>query len=252
MALTAQQTLGQPQARDMTNTNTTEELAKFGALADRWWDTDGAMRPLHDINPLRLDYIDERGQLDGARVLDIGCGAGILSEAMARRGATVTGLDLSEPLIEAARAHAAESGLNIDYQLVASRDLAADMAGQFDIVICMEMLEHVDEPDTIVDDCAQLVTPGGAVFFSTLNRTLKARVLAIGGAEYVLGLLPKGTHDFDKFIKPSELAGWARHSGLDVHAIDGMRYNPFTHHAALESSPDVNYFMYTTRPDNPQ
>lgn len=236
----------------MTNTDTTDELAKFGALADRWWDTDGDMRPLHDINPLRLDYIDKRAPLAGARVLDIGCGAGILSEAMARRGANVTGLDLAGPLIEAARVHAEQSGLAIDYRLVASRDLAADMAGEFDIVICMEMLEHVDEPRTVVDDCALLVRPGGAVFFSTINRTIKARLLAIGGAEYVLGLLPKGTHDYDKFIKPSELAGWARHSGLDVHAIDGMRYNPFTHHAALEARPDVNYFMHATRPDDPR
>src|SRR5699024_3529298 len=204
-----------------------------GALADRWWDTDGDMRPLHDINPLRLDYVDERGQLDGARVLDIGCGAGILSEAMARRGATVTGLDLSEPLIAAARAHAKESGLNIDYRLVASHDLAADLASEFDIVICMEMLEHVDEPASIVADCLQLVSPGGAVFFTTINRSLKTRLLAIGGAEYLLVLLPKGTHDFNKFIKPSELAIWARQSGLDVNTIDGMRYNPFTHHAAL-------------------
>lgn len=234
----------------MNNTDTTEELAKFARLAGRWWDTDGDMRPLHDINPLRLDYIDERAALAGARVLDVGCGAGILSESMARRGAQVTGLDLAEPLIEAARVHAGESGLDIDYRLVASRDLAAAMATQFDIVICMEMLEHVDEPASIIDDCLRLVRPGGAVFFSTINRTLKARLLAIGGAEYVLGLLPKGTHDFEKFIKPSELATWARHSGLDVHAIDGMRYNPFTHHAALEARPDVNYFMHTTRPDD--
>jgi len=231
-------------------TDNDEELTKFGALSDRWWDASGDMRPLHDINPLRLDYIDQRGQLDGARVLDVGCGAGILSEAMARRGASVTGLDLSEPLIEAARAHAEQSGLDIDYRLVASRELAVDMAGAFDIVVCMEMLEHVDEPASVVDDCAQLVAPGGAVFFSTINRTMKARLLAIGGAEYVLGLLPKGTHDYDKFIKPSELATWARHSGLDVHAIDGMRYNPFSHHAAQTRNPYVNYFMYTTRPDD--
>lgn len=235
----------------MTDPDTSEELAKFGELADRWWDTDGEMRPLHDINPLRLDYIDQRAPLAGARVLDIGCGAGILSEAMAQRGATVTGLDLSAPLIDAARAHADESGLSLDYRLVASRELAAEAAGQFDIVTCMEMLEHVDEPDSIVDDCARLVRPGGAVFLSTINRTAKAWLLAIGGAEYVLSLLPKGTHDYYKFIKPSELADWARHSGLAIHAVDGMRYNPFTHHAALEARPDVNYFMYTTRADHP-
>lgn len=234
----------------MTNPEVSEELAKFGRLADRWWDTEGEMRPLHDINPLRLNYIDQRAPLNDSRVLDVGCGAGILSEAMARRGASVTGLDLSEPLIDAANVHAAESNLNIDYRCVSSRDLAADMAGQFDVVTCLEMLEHVDEPASVVDDCVQLVRPGGAVFFSTINRSAKAWLLAIAGAEYILSLLPKGTHTYEKFIKPSELATWSRHSGLDVHAIDGMRYNPFTHRAALESRPDVNYFMYTTRPNN--
>ncbi len=235
----------------MNTSSQTEELAKFGRLAEHWWDREGEMRPLHDINPLRLNYIDARAPLDGAHVLDVGCGAGILSEAMAVRGARVTGADLSEPLIEAARAHAADSELDIDYRCVASRDLAAEMPGQFDIVTCMEMLEHVDEPAYVVDDCARLVRPGGAVFFSTINRTPKAWLLAIAGAEYVLGLLPRGTHDYNKLIAPSELATWTRRAGLDLHDVHGMHYNPFSHNASLARRPDVNYFMHAIKPESP-
>jgi len=226
-----------------------DELEKFSALADRWWDPQGDMRPLHDINPLRLDYIDTRARLSGARVADIGCGAGILSEAMAGRGAEVTAIDLSQAMIDTATHHAGQSGLDIDYRCLSSRDLAASMRGQFDSVICMEMLEHADEPAAIVDDCMQLVRPGGSVFFSTINRSPKAWLLAIAGAEYILALLPRGTHEYDKLIKPSELAAWARHSGLQVEAVNGMRYNPLTYRAALEKRPDVNYFMHTTRPE---
>ena len=224
------------------------ELAKFGRLAERWWDTSGEMRPLHDINPLRTDFIDRRAPLAGKRVLDVGCGAGILSEALARRGAQVTGLDLSPELIEAASAHAADSDLAIDYRCVSSRDLAREMAGAFDIVVCYEMLEHVDTPAYVVDDCAMLAAPGGDLFFSTINRSPKSWLLAIGGAEYVLGLLPRGTHEYAKLIRPSELGTWCRHAGLEVDEIAGMRYNPLTRRAALEKRPDVNYFLHARRP----
>lgn len=234
------------------NTSTQdEELHKFSRLAARWWDPEGEMRPLHDINPLRLGYVDERAPLDGARAADIGCGAGILSEAMARRGAQVTGIDLAPEMIDTAMTHAHESGLAIDYRCVPSRDLAAERRGEFDIVTCMEMLEHVDERASVVDDCRQMLRPGGTVVFSTINRGPKAWMLAIAGAEYVLDLLPRGTHDYNKLIKPSELAAWARHSGLEVQAVDGVRYNPFTRRASLETRPDVNYFMYTTLPETP-
>ncbi|MES1927792.1 3-demethylubiquinone-9 3-methyltransferase [Salinisphaera dokdonensis CL-ES53] len=224
------------------------ELAKFGRLAEQWWDESGEMRPLHDINPLRTDFIDRRATLAGKRVLDVGCGAGILSEALARRGAQVTGLDLSPELIEAAKAHAQASDLSIDYRCVSSRDLAREMAGAFDIVICYEMLEHVDTPAYVVDDCAMLTAPGGDLFFSTINRSAKSWLLAIGGAEYVLGLLPRGTHEYAKLIRPSELGTWCRHAGLDIAEIAGMRYNPLTRRAALEQRPDVNYFLHATKP----
>lgn len=235
----------------MTASTQDEELKKFSRLADRWWDPDGEMRPLHDINPLRTSYVDARAPLDGARVADVGCGAGILTEAMAQRGAQVTGIDLAEDMVDAAIAHARESELDIDYRCIPSRELATECRGQFDVVTCMEMLEHVDEPATVVDDCCQMLRPGGTAVFSTINRSAKAWLAAIAGAEYILALLPRGTHDFNKLIKPSELARWARHSGLEVRAVDGMRYNPFTHHGALEERPDVNYFLYATRPENP-
>lgn len=225
------------------------ELAKFARLAERWWEPAGEMRPLHDINPLRTDFIDRRASIAGKRVLDVGCGAGILSEALARRGAEVTGLDLSPELIEAAKAHAEQSGLSIDYRCVSSRDLAREMASAFDIVVCYEMLEHVDAPAYVVDDCAMLTRPGGDLFFSTINRSAKSWLLAIGGAEYVLGLLPRGTHDYAKLIRPSELGAWCRRAHLAVEEIAGMHYNPLTHRAALTPRPDVNYFLHATRPE---
>lgn len=224
------------------------ELAKFARLAAQWWDPAGDMRPLHDINPLRCDYIEQRAPLAGKRVLDVGCGAGILSEALARRGAQVTGLDLSPELIDVAREHAQDAGLSIDYQCVSTRDMARAQAGGFDIVVCYEMLEHVDDPAYVVDDCAVLARPGGQLFFSTINRSVKAWALAIGGAEYVLGLLPRGTHEYAKLIRPSELARWCRHAHLNVAAVDGMRYNPLTRRATLERRPDVNYFLHATKP----
>ncbi|MES1946467.1 3-demethylubiquinone-9 3-methyltransferase [Salinisphaera sp. C84B14] len=224
------------------------ELAKFGRMAEHWWDPAGEMRPLHDINPLRTDFIDRRAPLAGKRVLDVGCGAGILSEALARRGAQVTGLDLAPELIEAAKAHAEQSDLDIDYRCVSSRDLMRELPGAFDIVVCYEMLEHVDTPAYVVDDCAMLTAPGGHLFFSTINRSAKAWLLAIGGAEYVLGLLPRGTHEYSKLIRPSELGAWCRRAHLEVAEIAGMHYNPFPRRAALTQRPDVNYFLHARKP----
>jgi 2-polyprenyl-6-hydroxyphenyl methylase/3-demethylubiquinone-9 3-methyltransferase len=230
------------------NTNVhQEELDKFARLAERWWDPDGEMRPLHDINPLRLGFVDDRAPLKGAKVLDVGCGAGILAEAMAAAGAEVTGIDLAQELIEAGRAHAEKSGVSMNYQYVSTREFSDTHAGEFDVVTCMEMLEHVPEPNAVVDDCARLLRPGGAAFFSTINRSPKSWLLAIAGAEYVLGLLPRGTHDYDKLIRPSELADWARAAHLEVREIAGMRYNPFLHTARLTRRPDVNYFVYARR-----
>ncbi|RJS92691.1 bifunctional 2-polyprenyl-6-hydroxyphenol methylase/3-demethylubiquinol 3-O-methyltransferase UbiG [Salinisphaera sp. Q1T1-3] len=224
------------------------ELNKFDAMAATWWDPDGDMRPLHDINPLRCAYIDRRAGLKGKRVLDVGCGAGVLSEAMARRGARVTGIDLAGDTVEAAKRHAAQSDLSIDYRVISSRDLAAEMAGAFDIVVAYEMLEHVDEPGNVVGDCALLTAAGGDLFFSTINRNPLSWALAIGGAEYVLGLLPRGTHEYAKLIKPAELSHWCRTSGLDVRDLTGMRYNPLSRNATLGHRPDVNYFIHAEKP----
>src|SRR5512147_3268084 len=198
------------------------ELRKFAALAHRWWDAQGDMRPLHEINPLRLDWIDKLASLAGKRVLDVGCGGGILAEAMAGAGATVSGIDLSEKALKVAKLHLYESGKTVDYQLVSAEDFAAQHAGEFDVVTCMEMLEHVPDPASVVAACARLVKPGGWVFFSTLNRNAKSYLFAIVGAEYVLKLLPRGTHDYDKFLKPSELAQFCRHAGLSVTDLIGM------------------------------
>lgn len=229
--------------------NQQAELNKFDAMAAQWWDPSGAMRPLHDINPLRTDYIERRAGLKGKRVLDVGCGAGLLSEAMAGRGAQVTGIDLAGETIEAARHHAQQSGLTIDYRVISSRELVDEMAGAFDIVVGYEMLEHVDEPAHVVGDCTALVAAGGDLFFSTINRSPMAWALAIGGAEYVLGLLPRGTHEYAKLIKPAELSAFCRHAGLHVADVTGMRYNPLTHAASLDHRPDVNYFLHARKPE---
>jgi 2-polyprenyl-6-hydroxyphenyl methylase/3-demethylubiquinone-9 3-methyltransferase len=224
------------------------ELRKFSDLAARWWDPEGPMRPLHDINPARLEWIERRAELPGKRVLDVGCGGGVLSEAMASRGADVTGIDLAGKPLQVAQLHALESGANVSYREAAAEALAAEQPASFDVVTCMEMLEHVPSPAATVAACATLCQPGGWVFFSTINRNAKAFVLAIVGAEYVLNLLPRGTHEYEKLIKPSELAGFARSAQLEVHEVVGMIYNPFTKTASLSSDTDVNYLMACRRP----
>lgn len=221
------------------------EVAKFEALASRWWDPQSDFKPLHDINPLRLNFIDARAGLAGKKVLDVGCGGGILSETMARRGATVTGIDLGEAPLGVARLHAEEQGVTIDYRNISVEALADEQAGQYDVVTCMEMLEHVPDPASVVRACAVLVRQGGYVFFSTLNRTPKSYAFAILGAEYVLKLLPRGTHDYAKFIRPSEMANWNRSSGLEVREQIGLTYNPLTRRYRLaENDVSVNYMMY--------
>lgn len=224
-----------------------EEIAKFEALAARWWDPHSEFKPLHDINPLRLNYINDRVGLRGKNVLDIGCGGGILSESMAAHGAMVTGIDLGEAPLAVARLHLKESGQQVEYRKISAEDLAREKPESFDVVTCMEMLEHVPEPASTVAACAQLVKPGGKVFFSTINRNPKAWLFAIVGAEYVLKLLPKGTHEYMKFIKPSELEQWARQAGLSVQEFIGMHYNPLTRRFWLARGVEVNYIAYTTR-----
>lgn len=224
------------------------EIAKFEALADRWWDPTGEFKPLHQINPLRLDFIDARAGLAGRQVLDVGCGGGILSESMAHRGAVVTGIDLGEAPLEVARQHAKQSTVEVDYRCISVEDMAATHAGKFDVVTCLEMLEHVPDPASVVRACMQLVQPGGQVFFSTINRNPKAYALAIIGAEYVLGMMPKGTHDYDRFIRPSELAGWCREAGLEVCEQSGMTYQPLTRRFQLSPRDvSVNYLMHCRR-----
>jgi len=223
------------------------ELAKFGKLASRWWDPEGDFRPLHDINPLRLGWIAGHARLEGARVLDVGCGGGILAEAMAQRGAQVTGIDLSDKALKVAQLHLHESRLAIDYQQIEAEKLAEARPAHFDVVTCMELLEHVPDPAAMVAACAKLVTPGGQVFFSTINRNPKAYLFAVIGAEYVLGLLPKGTHDYERFIRPSELARWCRAAGLRADETVGMTYNPITKVYRLARDCDVNYLMRCTR-----
>ena len=225
------------------------ELDKFSQLAHRWWDPLGEFRPLHEMNPARQAWIEQRagGGLSGKKVLDVGCGGGILAEAMADAGAEVTGIDLSEKALGVARLHLLESGRKVEYRLIAAEELAAEMAGAFDVVTCMEMLEHVPDPGSIVAACAALVKPGGHVFFSTLNRNPKSYALAVVGAEYVLGLLPKGTHDYERFIKPSELSRWAKNAGLEPEELVGMSYNPFTRKCSLRANTDVNYLLHTIK-----
>jgi 2-polyprenyl-6-hydroxyphenyl methylase / 3-demethylubiquinone-9 3-methyltransferase len=223
------------------------ELAKFGDLAHKWWDANGEFKPLHEINPLRLNYINRIVDLQGKRVLDVGCGGGILSESMATKGAQVTGIDLGEKALKVAQLHRLESGVQVDYQLVSAEDFAAKHPEQYDVVTCMEMLEHVPNPAGVVHACACLVKPGGQVFFSTLNRNPKAYVFAVLGAEYLLNLLPRGTHDYAKFIKPSELASWARAAGLSLQGQIGMSYNPLTQHYWLGKDVSVNYLMHFSK-----
>jgi 2-polyprenyl-6-hydroxyphenyl methylase / 3-demethylubiquinone-9 3-methyltransferase len=221
-----------------------QELAKFSDLAHRWWDVDGEFRPLHQINPLRLDWIARHCPLGGARVLDVGCGGGILADAMARRGADVLGIDLADKPLKVAQLHALEGEpASVSYRLVAAEDLAREMPGQFDAVTCMEMLEHVPDPASVVQACAALAKPGGAVFFSTIHRNPKAFLFAIVGAEYVLSLLPKGTHEYARFIRPSELARWCREAGLELTDTRGMEYNPLTRRYRLSGDTSVNYLM---------
>lgn len=226
-----------------------QELAKFSELAHRWWDPDSEFRPLHQINPLRLEWIAGQAPLKGKRVLDVGCGGGILADAMARRGADVLGIDLASKPLKVAQLHALESGTpSIDYREVAVEALALERPAEFDSVTCMEMLEHVPQPASVVRACAELVKPGGWVFFSTLNRSPKSFVFAIVGAEHVLNLLPKGTHEYARFIKPSELARWCRDAGLELQATRGMQYNPVTRRYWLSADTSVNYLFACRRP----
>jgi len=232
----------------MTNADP-QELAKFSELAHRWWDTQSEFRPLHQINPLRLDWIDRHAKLKGKRVLDIGCGGGILSDSIARRGASVLGVDLASKALKVAQLHALEAGTeNIEYREVAAEALAAEVPASFDAVTCMEMLEHVPDPSSVVQACATLAKPGGWVFFSTINRNAKAFLFAIVGAEYVLQLLPKGTHEYARFIRPSELAQWCRNAGLELADTRGMQYNPITKRYWLSGDTSVNYLIACRKP----
>jgi 2-polyprenyl-6-hydroxyphenyl methylase/3-demethylubiquinone-9 3-methyltransferase len=230
---------------DNTENRDQSELDKFGAVAHNWWDREGEFKPLHEINPLRLRYIQRCRDLVDLKVLDIGCGGGILSESMAQAGAQVTGIDLSSDAIDVARLHAAEHGYSIDYHCVSTEAFASRHAGTFDVVTCMELLEHVPDPSAIVRACSALLRDNGTAYFSTLNRNNKSYAMAIVGAEYVLKLLPKGTHDWNKFIKPSELAGWCRESGLTVADLTGMTYNPLGGTYQTSRDIDVNYLVTT-------
>jgi 2-polyprenyl-6-hydroxyphenyl methylase/3-demethylubiquinone-9 3-methyltransferase len=235
----------------MTNTLNVDpqEIAKFDALASRWWDRDGEFRPLHDINPLRANYIDEHSAVAGKRLVDVGCGGGILAESLAQRGANVTGIDMGEAPLSVAKLHQIESGTEIDYRQSTAEQLAETEAANFDIVCCLEMLEHVPDPGAAIAACAALAKPGGSVYFSTINRNPKAFAFAIVGAEHILQLLPAGTHEYAKFIKPSELAGWMRSAGLVMEGMTGLTYNPLTKHYRLnEADVSVNYMVRAIKP----
>jgi len=232
----------------MTQNVDLSELEKFSALASKWWDPNSEFRPLHQINPLRLDWIDGICPLAGQKVIDVGCGGGILAESMARKGATVKGIDLAEKSIGVAKLHGLESRVAVDYEVIATEAIADREPAQYDLVTCMEMLEHVPDPSAVVMACAKLAKPGATLVFSTLNRNPKSFLFAIVGAEYILKLLPKGTHEYAKFIKPSELASYARAAGLELRQLIGMTYNPITKVYALNRDTDVNYIMAFTKP----
>lgn len=240
------------QATSNSSSNTAnvdrDEIAKFEALASRWWDKESEFKPLHDINPLRLNYIDERASLAGKRVVDVGCGGGILSEGMAQRGAKVLGIDMGEAPLSVARLHGLESGVEVEYRQMTVEDLAAQEAGSFDVVTCLEMLEHVPQPASVISACAKLLKPGGQLFLSTINRNPKAFLFAIVGAEHVLKMLPKGTHEYKKFIKPSELTHYVRQADLNFHDISGMTYNPLLKNYKLARDVDVNYLVHASKP----
>jgi 2-polyprenyl-6-hydroxyphenyl methylase/3-demethylubiquinone-9 3-methyltransferase len=226
-----------------------QEIAKFEALASRWWDRSAEFRPLHEINPLRANYIDEHSPVAGKRLVDVGCGGGILAEAMAQRGATVTGIDMGEAPLSVARLHQVESGVDVNYLQSTAEELAEKEEGAFDIVCCLEMLEHVPDPGSVISACAALARKGGSLYFSTINRNPKAFVFAIVGAEHILKLLPAGTHDYDKFIKPSELAAWIRDAGLVIEGMTGLTYNPITRNYRLnERDVSVNYMVRAVKP----
>ncbi|WP_026180377.1 bifunctional 2-polyprenyl-6-hydroxyphenol methylase/3-demethylubiquinol 3-O-methyltransferase UbiG [Hahella ganghwensis] len=224
------------------------EIKKFEDLAHRWWDPESEFKPLHDINPLRLNFIDQKAALPGKLALDVGCGGGLLSEGMARRGAHVTGIDMGEEPLSVARLHGLESGIKVDYRKTTIEDLAAEQSAHYDVVTCLEMLEHVPDPASVIKACAEAAKPGANLFFSTLNRNPKSYLFAIVGAEYVLKMLPKGTHDWKKFIKPAELARMLREAGLELQETKGMTYNPITREYKLNQDVDVNYLMHAVKP----
>lgn len=239
-----------PNQRPQTNVDPSE-IAKFERMANRWWDEHGDFKPLHQMNPVRANYIDLKARVAGKTLLDVGCGGGLLSEAMAQRGAMVTGIDMGEAPLEVARLHSQSNGLTITYRQCTAEQMAAEFPEHFDVVTCLEMLEHVPDPAQVVRACAALVKPGGQVFFSTINRTAKAYLMAVLGAEYVLQWLPKGTHEYKKFIQPSELATWCRTSGLLVTDLAGLVYNPFSRNFRIaHGDVDVNYIMCLQKPDN--
>ncbi len=236
----------------MTDTNQTQnvdpsEISKFNDIASRWWDTNSEFKPLHDINPLRVNYINQHSPVAGLKVADIGCGGGLVSEGLARLGANVTGIDMGETPINVAKLHLHESELDIEYRQMTAEALAEERPGQYDVVTCLEMLEHVPDPASVIAACSTLVKPGGIVYFSTINRNPKAWLFAIVGAEYILNMLPKGTHEYAKLIQPAELDEWAQTAGLKTQGMTGMHYNPFTKHYKLGEGVDVNYLMHCTK-----